>query len=205
MRNNKAESDFSLTSLYLSAQYTPARPLTINLSYDARRNIIYYETFKSFYDSLFENQLRQGLRLSFFIRPFNGMFLNLGGGYSFQKGDIRPSRNFNLSITKSDIPFFDISASLLFNRIFSNYQNGSVYGLTLTKFISINSTTISAGVSKLHYSFGGFTGNIDQKILTSQISTKIINQLYFNIYYEGEFERKTTYGRIMAGFNFRFK
>lgn len=204
LQNNKAKSDFSLTSLYLSTQYMPVRALTINLSYDARRNVIYYETFKSLYDSLFENQLRQGLRLSFFIRPFTGMYLNLGGGYSFQRGDIKPSRNFNVSITKSDIPLLDISSSLIFNRIFSNYQSGSVYGLTLTKYIQFNSTNISVGISKMHYNFGGFTGNINQKIFTLQISTRLINKFYLNFYYEGEFEGKTTYGRIMAGINYRF-
>ena len=204
LQNNKAKNDFSLTSLYLSTQYTPVKLLTINLSYDARRNVIYYETFKSLYDSLFENQLRQGLRLNFFIRPFRGMFLNLGGGYSFQKGDIKPSRNFNISVTKSDIPFIDISASITYNRILSNYQSGSVYGITLTKYIPFNSTTISAGVSKLQYNFGGFTGNIDQKVLTLQISTKLVNHVYFNIYYEGDFQGKTTFGRLMAGINYRF-
>ena len=157
LQNNKAQSDFSLTSLYLSTQYTPVRLLTINLSYDARRSVIYYETFKNLYDSLFENQLRQGLRLSFFIRPLTGLFLNLGGGYSFQKGDVKPSRNFNVSVTKSNIPFIDISASLTFNRIFSNYQIGSVYGINFNKYIPFNSTSVSAGVSKLHYNFGGFT------------------------------------------------
>jgi hypothetical protein len=204
LHNNKAQSDFSLTSLYLSTQYTPVRLLTINLSYDARRSVIYYETFKSLYDSLFENQLRQGLRLSFFIRPFRGMFLNLGGGYSFQKGDIKPSRNFNISVTKSDIPFLDISASITFNRILSNYQSGTVYGITLTKYIPFNFTSISAGISKLQYNFGGFTGNLDQKVLTLQISTKLVNHVYFNIYYEGDFQGKTTFGRIMAGINYRF-
>ncbi len=205
LQNNKPQSDFSLTSLYLSTQYAPVRALTINLSYDARRSVIYYETFKSLYDSLFENQLRQGLRLSFFIRPITGLFLNLGGGYSFQKGDAKPSRNFNISITKSNVPWIDISASLTFNRIFSNYQNGSVYGLTLTKYIPFNSTSVSAGISKLHYNFGGFTGTIDQKIATLQVFTRVIDQLYFNIYYEGEFEGKVTYGRLMAGVNLRFR
>jgi hypothetical protein len=204
LQNNKAQSDFSLTSLYLSTQYTPVRLLTINLSYDARRSVIYYETFKSLYDSLFENQLRQGLRLSFFIRPFRGMFLNLGGGYSFQKGDIKPSRNFNISVTKSDIPFLHISASITFNRILSNYQSGTVYGITLTKYIPFNFTSISAGISKLQYNFGSFTGNIDQKVLTVQISTKLVNHIFFNIYYEGDFQGKTTFGRLMAGINYRF-
>ena len=204
LQNNKAKSDFSLTSLYLSTQYTPIRPLTVNLSYDARRSVIYYETFKSLYDSLFENQLRQGLRLSFFIRPFTGIFINLGGGYSFQKGDIKPSRNFNISITKSDIPLIDISATLTFNRIFSNYQSGTIYGITLNKYLPINFTNISAGFSKLNYNFGGFTGNLDQRIATVQISTRLLNQVYFNIYYEGDFEGKITYGRFMAGINYRF-
>jgi hypothetical protein len=204
LQNNKAKSDFSLTSLYLSTQYTPVRPLTINLSYDARRSVIYYQTFRSLYDSLFENQLRQGLRLSFFIRPLAGTFVNLGGGYSFQKGDIKPSRNLNISITQSGIPWLDISASLTFNRIFSNYLSGTVYGITLTKYIPFNFTSISAGISKLSYRFGGLSTNLDQKIATVQISTKLINKIFFNLYYEGEFEGKTTYGRFMCGINYRF-
>ena len=204
LQNSKAKSDFSLTSLYLSTQYTPVRPLTINLSYDARRSVIYYQTFKSLYDSLFQNLIRQGLRLGFFIRPFTETFINLGGGYSFQKGDIRPSRNFNISINQSEIPLFDISASISFNKIYSNYLTGSVYGLTLTKYIPLNSTSISAGISKLHYNFSGLSNNLDQKIATVQISTRLLDKIFFNIYYEGEFEGKTTYGRFMAGINYRF-
>ena len=204
LQNNTAKSDFSLTSLYLSTQYTPVRPLTINLSYDARRSVIYYQTFRSLYDSLFENQLRQGLRLSFFIRPLTETFINLGGGYSFQKGDIKPSRNINISLTQSDIPYLDISASLSFNKIFSNYLSGSVYGITLTKYLPFNFTNISLGLSKLDYNFGGFTPRLNQKIVTAQISTRLINSIFFNLYYEGDFEGKTTYGRFMCGINYRF-
>ncbi len=199
-----AKNDFSLTSLFLSTQYRPVQSFSVNLSYDARRSVIYYETFKSLIDSLFQNQMRQGLRLGFFIRPFTGTFINLNGGYSFQKGDIKPSKNFHISVTQSEIPMVDISATISFNRIFSNYQDGSVYGITLTKFIPFNITTISLGYSKLFYHFGSFAHDLDQKVLTAQITTRLFSPLFFNIYYEGEFEGKTTYGRIMSGFNYRF-
>lgn len=204
LQNNTAKNDFSLTSLYISTQYTPIRPLTINLSYDARRSVIYYQTFKSLYDSLFQNLIRQGYRLSFFIRPFSETFINLGGGYSYQKGDVKPSRNINISLTQSEIPLFDISLSLSFNRMFSSYLTGLVYGITLTKYIPINFTSISAGISKLHYSFTSVPNYLDQKIASVQISTKLISQIFFNFYYEGEFEGKTTYGRFMCGINYRF-
>ncbi len=204
LQNNIAKSDFSLTSLYISTQYTPIRPLTINLSYDARRSVIYYQTFKSLYDSLFQNLIRQGYRLSFFIRPLSETFINLGGGYSYQKGDVKPSKNIIVSLTQSELPLVNISVSLSFNRIYSNYLTGSVYGVTLSKYIPVNFTSISAGFSKLHYNFIGISNYLDQKIASVQISTRLINQIFINFYYEGEFEGKTTYGRFMCGINYRF-
>ena len=69
--------------------------ISFSLSYDARKNVIYYETFKSTVDSIFENETRQGIRFGTNIRPFNNLFIGLNGGYRFLKKDIKPSRNFN--------------------------------------------------------------------------------------------------------------
>ncbi len=205
LKNNVPVNDFSLTSVYLSATYTPVRRITINFSYDARRSIIYYQTFGSLIDSLFNNELRQGLRLGFFIRPFSTTFININGGYSYQKGDIRPSRNFNISLTQSEIPLLDISATLSFNKIYGNYQNGSVYGIRLSKFIRFNITNISVSFSKLNYNFGSFSSSsLNQKIVNVQISTRLLDRIFLNLFYEGEFDGTTTYNRFMNGISYRF-
>jgi hypothetical protein len=204
VQNNIESSDFSLTSLFLMTQFTPIRSISLNLSYDARRSVVYYQTFKSFIDSLFTNELRQGYRVSVFLRPVTGTFINLSSGYSYQKGDLKPSRNYNLSVTQTEIPILLISANLSFNRIFSNYQDGSIYSVTLSKFIPFNVTTFSVGFSNLKYNFGTSTPSLSQKEATVQITTRIFYSLFFNFYYEGDFDGNTTYGRFMTGFNYRF-
>ena len=204
VQNNIPLNELTLTSVFFSAMYTPVRKITINFSYDARRNVIYYETFKSLIDSLFNNELRQGLRLGFFLRPFTGTFINLNGGYSYQKGDLKPSRNFNITVTQSEIPLLDITAAVSYNKIYGIYQNGSVYGITLSKFFQFNLTNISVGYSKLKYSFGSLAGDLNQKIVNVQFSTRLLGHVFLNLYYEGEFDGSTTYNRFMNGINYRF-
>ncbi len=205
LQNNVPTNDFSLTSVYFSTMFTPVRNITINFSYDARRNIIYYQTFGSIIDSLFNNALRQGLQLGFFLRPFTGTFINLNGGYSYQKGDLRPSRNFNISVTQSEIPLLNITATLNYNKLYGNYQNGSVYGITISKFFRFNITNISVGYSRLKYTFGSFSSAaFNQKIVDVQISTRLLDHVFLNLYYEGEFDGTTTYNRFMNGVSYRF-
>ena len=133
------------------------------------------------------------------------MFINLGGGYSYQKGDLRPSRNFNISITQSEIPLLLISVTLNANKILGNYQNGAIYGVSFNKYLSFNSTSITAGYSNVTYSFGSIAGNLNQKQITLQFSTRLIDNLFLNLYYEGDFEGTTTYNRFLSGITFRFR
>ncbi len=203
-QNNVQQSEFSLTSIFFNTQYSPARIISINLSYDARKNVIYYQTFKSFLDSLFTNEMRQGLQLGFFLRPVMGLFINLNGGYSYQKGDIRASRNFSISISESEIPLLDITAIANFNRVYNNFQDGSIYGITLYKYLHFNASTISIGVSNIIYNFGYNASKFFQKSINAQINTRILGTLFFNFFYEGDFTGKTTYNRFMTGLNYRF-
>ncbi|MHB1686535.1 MAG: hypothetical protein ACYCVH_04065 [Ignavibacteriaceae bacterium] len=204
MQNNTASNTFSLTNLYFSTQYSLLRNLSFNLSYSAMKNIIYYQTFKSLVDILFNNQTRQGFRLGINWSPLNGTFINAGAGYSYQKGDVKPSRNFNISVTQTEIPFLDLSATVSFNRTFNSYSDGTLYSATLTKYIPINATSISAGYSNVKYNFGLIANTLKQNTATVQLTTRILNSLFFNVYYEGTFEGSTTYGSVMSGFNLRF-
>ena len=55
-KNRKEETKIFLTSFYTSINFSPSRWFSVNTSYDARKNVIYYETFKSYADSLLESE-----------------------------------------------------------------------------------------------------------------------------------------------------
>ncbi|MBK7230145.1 MAG: hypothetical protein IPH97_15035 [Ignavibacteriales bacterium] len=111
------KDDFSLTSLYLSARYAPVREFSLNLSYDARKNVYYYETFKSLSDSVLENETRQGFRVRSVIRPFSNLSIGLQYGYRHSKSDVKPSENYGGNISYSMIPIIQSSFGVNFNRL----------------------------------------------------------------------------------------
>jgi hypothetical protein len=197
------ETKFTLTSLFLSARISPVKLFSFSLSYDARKNVIYYETFKNFIDSLFENETRQGLSARINIRPFNSLFLSLNGGYRFRGGDIKPSRNFGGSITYSQIPFLLTTANISYSRLISNFVDGAVYGARFSKTIFSNSTDISIGYRRSDYKFGEFS-KTHQNSFSADLSNRITNFLYLSISYEGIFERKRTSGRVLMDLTARF-
>ena len=45
--NDTVNNDVRLTNLYASARYRFSRKFDLTLSYDSRKRILYYETFKS--------------------------------------------------------------------------------------------------------------------------------------------------------------
>jgi hypothetical protein len=70
----------NLSNLYLSLRYRPIKLLSFTLSYSARQNIIYYETYKDLVSTLLEAATVQG--------------------YIFQVG-LRPGKNFSFGINTS--------------------------------------------------------------------------------------------------------
>ncbi len=204
VENGSAESNFSLTSLYLSARYTPIEELSFSLSYDARKNIIYYETFKSLVDSILENETRQGFRARTIIRPWNSIYLTLQYGYRYSKSDSRPSDNYGGSLSFNNIPILDASAMADFNRLQSSYVDGYVYSFNLSKYLTVLQSDFSVGLRKTDYSFLNNSSKLEEKALLINFSTFAFRPFSFSIGYEGVFEDEKTYNRILLDLTTRF-
>ena len=198
------KGDFSLTSLYLSARYSPVREFSLNLSYDARKNVYYYETFKSLSDSILENETRQGFRLRTIIRPFGFLNIGLHYGYRYSKTDIKPSRNYGGNISYSKLPFIESSLGINYNRLISNYTDGNVYSITLNKSISEIRSDLSVSYRKTDYSFSSNNYNFNEQAIILDFSTSVLSPLSFSMSYEGAFESTRTYGRILFDLTARF-
>jgi len=87
----EGKTDFSLTSLFTSVNIRPSDLFSVMLCYDARKNVIYYETFKTLVDSIIENETRQGFRTRLSIKPAQNLYVGGDYGYRYRKGDLKPS------------------------------------------------------------------------------------------------------------------
>jgi len=201
--NNNGKSTFSLTSFYLSLRVAPSRLISFSTSYDARRNVIYYETYKFLIDTLFQNELRQGLRFSTNIRPTNNLFVGLNTGYRFKSGDMKPSKNYGGYISYSNLPLLGITPSFNFTKIISSYVDGTDVGGKLSKYLS-DGINFSVGYRRLTYQYTSISNQIEQNIIASDISILLFKNLNLSINYEGVFEKANTYSRFFIDLTTRF-
>jgi hypothetical protein len=197
-------TEFILTGMFLSARYAPIREASFSLSYDARKNVIYYETFRSFIDSVFENETRHGLRFGTNIRPVTNLSIGLNAGYRFMKGDVRPSSNFNGNVNYSRVPFIEASTTLSYTQIRANYLDGSIWALRLAKDLAMINSNLSVTYRYTSYDLLSRSGQVIQNSLLTDLSFRIFKNFHLNIGYEGIFEQSRTSGRILMDITTRF-
>jgi hypothetical protein len=196
-------NEFQLTSLFASVRYSPSSAFSISLNYDARKNVIYYETYKNFIDSLFENETRQGFNARINVRPVNRVFLGLSGGYRFQKSDIKPARNFGAYAGYSEIPGIYITPTISYTKLITSYIDGGVAGLRLSRSFG-SFFDLSVYYRNTQYKFYSTIGNLNQNSISLDLSTLLLNPVFFTISYEGIFEKNNTSGRILLDLTTRF-
>jgi hypothetical protein len=198
------KNDLFFTSFYSSVNYNSSGLFSFNLSYDARKNIIYYETFKTYADSIFENELRQGFRIRTNFRFLNSFFVSLNYGYRFKNGDNKTNNNYGVNLSYYNIPIIKSSINLTYNKILSSYLDGSIYGASLGKdlFNGILNTNLS--YRYVAYNFVKYGGNINQNIAGIDLSLNLFRSFYSSFSYEGVFEKNRTYGYININIGKRF-
>jgi len=199
----KSKNDFSLTSLFVSTNIRPSKYISFYLSYDARKNVIYYETFKDFIDSVFENETRQGFNTRVTVKPVNNLYLGMNYGYRFRKGDPKPSNNYGGYITYSRIPFFEAGLTLSFTDLSSTYIKGAIFGGRIYKDFNAG-FGVSVDYSNTRYKFSQDIKDVIQQSFSLSINTILLNPVYTSIIYEGIFQGMLTSGRILLDLSYRF-
>lgn len=201
---NIGKTTFDLTSLYIMARYSPSRIINITGSYDARKNVIYYETFKSFADSLLESEIRQGLRFRLNLRPFNLLMIGLTYGYRFKNSDERPTNNFGGYLTYSKIPFINSSMSVSYNNLITSYVEGNIAGIRAYKDIIEGLLSGGFGYKKIIYKFSSTVPDLRLDVISIDLSLYLSRSFLYSLSYEGNFEKTISYGRIFMNITQRF-
>ena len=204
LQNNQPKSTFDLTSLYVSVRYRASDKLSFFGSYDARNNVIYYETYKNLIDQLIDQETRQGFRFSFNYRPWKKITLGANAGYRFQKANPFPSENLNTYLTISRIPGLQASATASVTFIHSAYLDGIVYGVRIYRDLVRGKLYGELQYRLADYGYQNLEFPIKQSIVGANLSWRITKKLSFACNYEAEIQNQNLNSRIYTNLIQRF-
>jgi len=204
MKNLKPVSTVDLTSSYISLGYRPFRKLSLLLSYDARKNIYYYETFKNSIDSILDKEMRQGMRFQFNYRPLKYVSWGGNAGYRFQKSDPKPSIHASSYINYSQLPFIHVSTTINATKLKTAYLDGMMYGLQFSRDLISGKLSAELEGRYVDYQFLNSASTLQQKIGEFSLYWQIANKMALSVDFEETFEKGTNYSRIFLNLTKRF-
>jgi len=193
-----------LSNLYLSLRYRLLKKVSLSFSYSARKNVIYYETYKTFLEELLDTETLQGYRLQINYRPVRKLSIGVSGAYRFQKDDPRPTRNLYTYVTYSQIPALNVSSTISFIIMETGYLSGKVYSVGISKDFFTGKFYTGLAYRYVDYKFSNNESTLIQNLAELSLTWRIIRKLSFSVYYEGTFEKNYQYNRLHARLNFRF-
>ena len=203
-KNGLPQNTFNLTSLYLSLRYRITKNLSITGSYDQRKNVLFYETYKSLIDSVLENERRQSYRLQASYRITNNITLGVETGWRNSKSDPHPSRNINGYLTYYQVPGLLVSVTLTGTYLESAFMNGKIYGADISKDLFQGKFQTTIGYRYIDYNLPESKLSVLQNIGQISIFWLISKKMSFSANYEGTFEKHDKYNRVYLQIRRRF-
>ena len=195
----------SLTNLLLTFRYKVSKRLSFSGGYDNRKNIIYYESYKSYIDQLIDDETRQGLRLGANLRISKRITWGANGSWRFQKSNLNLSKNVNTYLNFSRLPWINASASLSANFLQTTYLDSKIYGARLSKELVRGKLNGEVYYRRVEYNYKNYENQILQDIGGVDLSWNITRKLAFYLYYEGTFDQqRATFNRFNARLIQRF-
>jgi hypothetical protein len=201
---NLSQNTFNLTGLYLSLRYRMTKNFTLTGSYDSRKNVVYYETYKTFIDRILESEMRQSFRLQADYRISNKITFGLQSGYRFLKSDPRPSKNLYGYLNYYQIPGLNITATLSGTYLESSYLNSKILGASFSRDFFKGKFYTELGYRYVDYNYTESLLKTTQNIGSLNLSWQLAKKLSFSFYYEGTFEKQDMYNRFYLQLRKRF-
>lgn len=204
LENNQPKNTLDITSIYFSVRYRTSDKLSFFGSYDARNNVIYYESYKNFIDQLLDEETRQGFRFSFNYRPWKKITIGSNAGYRFQKDNPGVSKNLNSYITVSRIPGLQVAATASALFIQSAYLKGAIYGIRASRDIIKGKLFGELEYRTVQYHYKNVEIPLNQSIFGVNLSWRATKLFSLSANYEGEINNQKISSRIYTNITQRF-
>ncbi len=204
LENGQPKNSLSLTSLYFSLRYRVSRRLSLFGSYDSRRNIIYYETFKNYSDRVLQLAARQGLRFRINYRPVNYLNIGINAGTRSAKTDARATNTLNGFITYVKVPVIESSLTLSTNFMQTSYLNGQIYGARLSKDVVPGKIYAMLNYRRVDFNYLSSNLKLVQNIGEANLSFQFNRKLYLSVNYEITLQGTENFNRVYLNLRRKF-
>lgn len=204
LENGLPTNTLSLTGLFLSLNYRASKSLSFSGSYDNRKNVIYYETFRNFADEILQQASRQGIRLRVNYRPVNYWLIGVSGGKRFMKNDPRPTNTANAFVTWSKVPGINASLNVSANLMQTAYLDGQIYGARLSKDFLKGKIYTTLNYRWVDFKYVNMITELQQHIGEIDFSYQFNKSFYLSVNYEATFQQKETFNRLYLNLKYRF-
>lgn len=198
------KNTLSPSSVYLSLRYKLSNKLSFNSSYDALKNVIYYESYKSLIDQYIEREMRQGFRFGFNYDPAKMISIGSNFAYRFQANRKDPSRNMDYYLNFYQLPLIKSALNISYTALSTDYLSGKIFGLTMTKDVGQGKYYLSGGYRSIQYQYEQNELPLDQHIFSMNINWQLLKKLSLGLNYEGTFEKSRNYTSIFCNLIKRF-
>lgn len=201
-----------LTNLFVSARYRFSRKFDAYLSYDSRKRVVFYETYKTQVERLLEDdEARQGVRLRLNYKPVK--YVAIRGSYSnrFQTSGENRSDNINLSVTWSRIASVGGRIAIYYNKNMSNYMESDIFSIRHSRQLVKNKLDIDLYFRTVNYLYksSGFgetvSRNYSQYFYGAGLSYNIMPELVFSALGEYSTQNEGNFYRVNARIIKRFR
>jgi len=193
-----------LTSTYLSLRWSALSNLSLAMSYDARKNVYYYETYKNYVDSLLDKETRQGFKFQVNYQPFRRLMWGGTAGYRFATATSNQSLNGYTYLTYSQLPLIDASLTINATALRTTYMNGMIYGASLSRDFLKGKLYAELSYQNVNYSFTTSTQLLED-IACLDLSWRITRKLIFSMNLEASKDNTNNLqGRLFFNLTQRF-
>lgn len=204
LENGESKNTLSLTGLYLSLRYRVSRKLSLFSSYDNRKNVIYYETFRNYTDEILQQASRQGFRGRINYRPLKYLNLGVDGGTRFREGDQRHTNTFRGYASYTQLPVIKASLTLSANLMQTSYLDGQVYGVRLSKDLAKGKLYTMINYRMVNFDYINTSSQLKQHISEIDLSYRFNKKLYLAVNFEATFQKENTYNRVYLNLRRKF-
>jgi len=190
--------------MFLSLNYRITRRISLFGSYDNRKNVIYYETFRNYSEEILKQASRQGLRFRVNYRPVNNLMVSADAGTRFMKEDPRPTRTLNGNASYSNLPGIKALISVSANLMQTSYLDGKVYGASLSKDFIKGKLSTMLNYRNVNFQYANVNTTLRQNIGELDLSYQFNKKLYLSVNFESTLQEKENFNRIYLNLRWKF-
>ncbi len=184
-----AQKTFDLSSAYLLLSYRLFKKISLSATYDNRKNIIYYESYKSYINKVLEIEARQGFSFQANYYSLKNLSFGARAGYRFANANSNETINFYGFVSYNNIPAVQLTATAGVNYIETSYVNGKIFNLNLYRDFLKGNLYVNGGYQLVDYSYVGNETKAMQNIVNLSLSWNFHNKTSLSVNYETVFEK----------------